>query len=301
MGPLVGRVEEQRQIAALVAAVREGRTQVLFLTGPPGIGKSRLAGTIASEMPTYTHLLLEAERDVPFGAIDRLIDEQLPETAPELIDLRNRAGVPTFAIGVVNLIERLDGPFAMIIDDLHHLDEPSQEAFWHVIRRLDTVPALFVATSRTTTGWFAERMIQHVTVGKRGRHLELGPLNEDGVQAFFRSILFAPLNPRQLRIVMEATGGSPGLVDELTARLRRGGATLASAIAELGDQRQRRGCDEDFPVAARGPEPARRCRGARPGPRRSAPPSPAGPGHARSWPWTRRSPGPTCCPRAGRR
>ncbi|MHA6509358.1 helix-turn-helix transcriptional regulator [Tessaracoccus sp. Y1736] len=236
MGPLVGRVEEQRQIAALVAAVREGRTQVLFLTGPPGIGKSRLAGTIASEMPTYTHLLLEAERDVPFGAIDRLIDEQLPETAPELIDLRNRAGVPTFAIGVVNLIERLDGPFAMIIDDLHHLDEPSQEAFWHVIRRLDTVPALFVATSRTTTGWFAERMIQHVTVGKRGRHLELGPLNEDGVQAFFRSILFAPLNPRQLRIVMEATGGNPGLVDELTARLRRGGATLASAIAELGDR-----------------------------------------------------------------
>ena len=234
MGPLVGRVEEQRQIASVVAAVREGRTQVLFITGPPGIGKSRLAGTIASEMPTYTHLLLEAERDVPFGAIDRLIDEQLPETAPELIDLRNRAGVPTFAIGVVNLIERLDGPFAMLIDDLHHLDEPSQEAFWHVIRRLDNVPALFVATSRTTTGWFAERVIQHVTVGKRGRHLALGPFDEDAVQAFFRSILFAPLSPRQLRTVMEATGGSPGLLDELTARLRRGGATLASAIAELG-------------------------------------------------------------------
>ena len=255
MGPLVGRVEEQRQIASLVAAVREGRTQVLFLTGPPGIGKSRLAGTVASEMPTYTHLLLEAERDVPFGAIDRLIDEQLPETAPELIDLRNRAGVPTFASGVVNLIERLDGPFAMVIDDLHHLDEPSQEAFWHVIRRLDTVPALFVATSRTTTGWFAERVIQHVTVGKRGRHLELGPLNEDGVQAFFRSILFAPLNPRQLRIVMEATGGNPGLVDELTARLRRGGITLTSAIAELGG----RGSTEDVTRIARwlrgGPSP----------------------------------------------
>lgn len=236
MGPLVGRVEERRHIASLVAAVRDGRTQVLFLTGPPGIGKSRLAGTVASEMPTYTHLLREAERGVPFGAVDRLIDEQLPETAPELTALRNRAGVPTFAIGVVNLIERLDGPFALVIDDLHHLDEPSQQAFWHVIRRLDNVPALFIATSRTTSGWFAERMIQHVTVGKRGRHLELGPLDEDGVGAFFRSTLFAPLSPRQLRMVMEATGGIPGRLDELTTRLRRGGVTLASAIAELGDK-----------------------------------------------------------------
>ena len=59
MEPLVGRVEEQRQIAALLAAVRDGRTRVLFITGPAGIGKSRLAGTIASELPTYTHLLLE--------------------------------------------------------------------------------------------------------------------------------------------------------------------------------------------------------------------------------------------------
>ena len=39
MWPLVGRVEEQRQIAEVVAAVRDGRTQVLFITGPAGIGK----------------------------------------------------------------------------------------------------------------------------------------------------------------------------------------------------------------------------------------------------------------------
>ena len=234
MEPLVGRVEEQRQIAALLAAVRDGRTRVLFITGPAGIGKSRLAGTIASELPTYTHLLLESEREVAFGAIDRLIDEQLPETAPELMQMRDKAGVPTFAIGIVNLIERLDGPFALVIDDLHHLDKPSQEAFWHVIRRLDHVPALFVATSRSTQGSFAERIIQHVTVGRRGRHIHLGPLTSDAVQSLMRNTLFAPLHPRQTQKVMDATGGSPAMVTELVSLMRRGGGTtLDAALAEL--------------------------------------------------------------------
>lgn len=234
MWPLVGRVEEQRQIAEVVAAVRDGRTQVLFITGPAGIGKSRLAATVTTEMPTYSHLLLEAEREVAYGAMDRLIDEQLPETAPALLEMRATAGVPTFAIGVVNLIEGLEGPFALIIDDLHHLDAPSQEAFWHVIRRLDHVPALFVATSRTVQGSFAERIIQHVTVGRRGRHIRLGPLNADGVQALIRGTLFAPLHPRQTQKVMDATGGTPALVVELVDILRQGeGATLESAIAEL--------------------------------------------------------------------
>lgn len=246
MGPLVGRVEEQRQIAALLSAVRDGRTQVLFITGPEGIGKSRLAGTVAAEMPTYSHLLLEAERDMAFGAIDRLIDEQLPETAPELIEMRNAAGVPTFAIGVVNLIERLDGPFALVIDDLQNLDEPSQEAFWHVIRRLDNVPALFVATSQVTQGWFAERIIQHVTVGQRGRHIALGPLDADGVQALWRSTLFAPLNPRQLHAVMATTGGVPALVMDLVDQLRRGGGTtLDAAIAEVEAARDTRDPSRD--------------------------------------------------------
>ena len=56
MWPLVGRVEEQRQIAEVVAAVRDGRTQVLFITGPAGIGKSRLAATVTTERPSLHEL-----------------------------------------------------------------------------------------------------------------------------------------------------------------------------------------------------------------------------------------------------
>lgn len=234
MVPLVGRVAQLRQIAALVEAVRDGRTQVLLITGPEGVGKSRLAGTIATQMPTYTHLLRESEQGVAFGAIDRLIDEQLPETASELAALRVRSGVPTFAIGVVNLIERLPGPFAVVVDDLQYLDEPSQEAFWHVIRRLDNVPALFVATSTTTQGWFAERVVQHITVGRRGRHIALEPFDEDEVQTFVRSTLFAPLDTRQVKAVMRATGGSPGLLVDLVERLRSpDSTTLDAALAQV--------------------------------------------------------------------
>lgn len=235
MGPLVGRVDEQRQIAALVDAVRDGRTQVLLLTGPRGVGKSRLAGTVASEMSTYTHLMLEAEREVAFGAIDRLLDEQLPETAQELVALRAEAGIPTFAIAVVNLIEKLDGPFALVIDDLENLDPGSQEAFWHIVRRLDNVPALFVGTTRSLDSTFATRLLQHITVGRRGLHIELGPLTADGVQALIRSTLFAPLSPRHIAAVMEATGGSPRLLGALVEHIREFGVgSLDEAISDLG-------------------------------------------------------------------
>ncbi len=234
MTPLVGRMAEQRRIAALVHAVRSGRTQILLISGPPGVGKSYLAGSVSSAMPTYTHLLLEPEADVQFGAIDRLLDEQLPETARELVALRGTAGIPTFAIGIVNLIEQLDGPFAVVVDDLDFLDQGSQEAFWHVLRRLDHVPALFIGTMRNLSGPFATRLLQHINVGRRGAHIELGPLDADEVQAFFRSTLFAPLEPRQLAAVLRATGGSPRMLCALVERIREGSTgSLTEAIDAL--------------------------------------------------------------------
>lgn len=231
---LVGRTAEQRTIASLVDAVRAGRTQVLLISGPSGIGKSHLAGSVSSEIPTYTHLLLESEAEVQFGAIDRLLDEQLPETTRELVALRDTVGIPTFAIKVVNLIEGLGEPFALVVDDLDYLDRGSQDAFWHVLRRLDRVPALFIATMRNLNGTFATRLLQHITVGRRGAHIQLGPLDAEGVQAFIRNSLFVPLRPRQLDSVLRATGGSPRLLRALVERINEGSVgSLEGAIDAL--------------------------------------------------------------------
>src|SRR5262249_4617774 len=40
--PFVGRVEDLRRLAALLARARAGRRQVVFITGPAGIGKTGL-------------------------------------------------------------------------------------------------------------------------------------------------------------------------------------------------------------------------------------------------------------------
>ena len=40
--PIRGRVDELKEIGALVQAVANGRGGVLVIEGPPGIGKSRL-------------------------------------------------------------------------------------------------------------------------------------------------------------------------------------------------------------------------------------------------------------------
>ena len=41
-GPLVGRDDERRQVAALLGSARNGRGGALLLTGDPGIGKTSL-------------------------------------------------------------------------------------------------------------------------------------------------------------------------------------------------------------------------------------------------------------------
>ena len=136
---LLGRVEEQRRIAAVVSAARNGLGGALLLEGEPGIGKTALLEAATTER-TGVRLLradgFEAESTLPYAALQRLmipLRDYLP-VLPERHQqaLRVAAGVAAgpppdrflVGLGVLGLLAAAgeDTPVLCAVDDAHLLD-----------------------------------------------------------------------------------------------------------------------------------------------------------------------------------
>lgn len=178
--PLVGRRDEVAWLDGLLAAVEAGQGGVAVLTGPAGIGKTRLLDELARRHQPSTLVLRgrasEFERTFPFGVVIDVLDDYLksmdgaaldaldPTTRGELAlifpALRAEAthdiGQPAaddrvrayFAIrALIELIgER--GPLVLLLDDVHWADRGSVELIAHLIRRPPRRPVLIVVAYR---------------------------------------------------------------------------------------------------------------------------------------------------------
>src|ERR687895_666796 len=74
-------LDREREVAALERAldeVEDGRGRILFIEGPPGIGKSRLLRELreraAQRMTCLAARCSELERDYSFGAVRQLFE-----------------------------------------------------------------------------------------------------------------------------------------------------------------------------------------------------------------------------------
>ena len=162
---LVGRQQEQRTLDALVSAARLGQSGVLVLTGPAGIGKTALLEHAVEASAGMTVLRVtgsDAERQLPFAGLAQLL-RATPEDlatlpAPQAralgvaLALRPGDGVDRFAVGaaVLTLLTQRSEhtPLAVVVDDAHLVDGPSQQALAFVMRRLVADAVLVLAASR---------------------------------------------------------------------------------------------------------------------------------------------------------
>src|SRR5215831_20426501 len=93
--PLTGRQRELHQLWDLFEASTTGLTQVVFASGEPGIGKSRLLQEIAIRAEEFGALVLrggasEAEGMPPYLPFLEALGQYIRSTPPE--QLRDQAG-----------------------------------------------------------------------------------------------------------------------------------------------------------------------------------------------------------------
>jgi DNA-binding SARP family transcriptional activator len=241
---LVGR---EREWARMEAAWEAGQT--LFLSGEPGVGKTRLAHDFAASRGT--HLSLEArpgELNVPYSSHVRLVRQLLAkvpdpklepwvrrELARLLPDMAGPEGLPApmadeadrsrFLEAHCQLIYQLcAGVDALVADDLQFMDPATAEfAVLMLSRRHPPGPGgrfpRFIDTYRSDElSPQAHACVQQLVVAGLAVVIELEPLPSDAVSALLNS-LDLPGAERLAPDVSRHTGGNPLFITETLKHL----------------------------------------------------------------------------------
>ena len=254
--PLVGRDEELAGLHDLFEKVREGGGAVALLSGPAGIGKSRLAhdfledlmapdgpvllaGRCPEEAVRARHPFLEAVRGYlgeREGAEERL-SSVLPGStssdagvlaaavfgeATEQPDADVDALVGVFLRGLAN-----ERAVVLVIEDLQRGDPESVALFDRLARALADTPVLLVATWRPEEVEDGSALHAATTVlaAQASTHSVVLPgLDREGVEALLTALVAVPSTVRALRWPLtRASSGNPQILLAMVEHLRDAG------------------------------------------------------------------------------
>jgi DNA-binding SARP family transcriptional activator len=248
---LVGRSRETRMVDALLGEVRAGAARSLVLTGPAGIGKTRLAEEVVARARAQGGREVWARCPEEDGSPAWWPIRQLVRALGEDADavLTPPPGVDSdgarFAVyeRVADLLRRAataTAPLAVVVDDVQWADHTSALCLSYVVGELRGAPVALVLTQRDGEDATTVAPLHAALARSDGnRHLAVPALGEDGVDALSAQVAGAPLDAEEVARLAERTGGNPLFVAEY-ARLapdERAGGTIPLAVRSVVGRR----------------------------------------------------------------
>lgn len=218
---VIGRAEELAHVDRLLASARLGTSEVLAITGEPGIGKTALLDYAVAHATGMTVLRaggVESESEIPFAGLLSLLRpalhrvDELP--APQATALRAALGLAAgaagdrFLVGAATLTLLTacaeDAPVLIVIDDAHWLDQSSLAAILFAARRLlaDALALLIASRDGHELGL---------------PELPLSGLDRAGAAALLERQAGGPLPPGATDRAFDATLGNPLALVELAS------------------------------------------------------------------------------------
>ncbi|MFE9320132.1 ATP-binding protein [Nocardia sp. NPDC052278] len=251
-GPLVGRVEEMRELTRVLTAARKGRTSAIAVTGEPGIGKTRLLQEIRREALAQGFQVLEGrgtelEREFPYAVVIDAFDEPLgslsrtslkalgeeclSELSRILPSLHRWSGSPTRSTqidrhrchrSVRMALQRLAAqrPLLLVLDDVHWVDHASLEVIAHLLRNPVPRCALMLAHRSRQLPTAHTAALARAVYDNTMSSLELGPLSI----AEAAELLSGSVDTADLSDFYRECGGNPFYLQDVSrTRIRLGG------------------------------------------------------------------------------
>jgi class 3 adenylate cyclase/tetratricopeptide (TPR) repeat protein len=246
-GRIIGRDEQLARLdAALRRVAAERRPRLVLLTGPAGIGKSRLVTELALRMSGAAGVLrgrcLPYGRGITFWPLVEIVREAAAiqdgdgpydarrklaafvgddAVADRVMAAMGLAGADQFPLGelfwgVRKLLEAAAAarPVTVVLEDLHWAESTLLEFVRHLVES-STVPLLVVATARET---FSERADWSDPADTE--HLALEPLGGEALTAIIADALGDDaLDDRVTTRIVETADGNPLFARQLLSML----------------------------------------------------------------------------------
>lgn len=257
-------LEREAELALVDEALQRasaGAGSDVVVEGPAGIGKTRLLLSAreraqALDLRTLRARGGELEHEFSYGVVRQLFENELAQVgeasgaglfsgpaalAAEVFDVATTAASDQsgeiFATlhGLfwltVNLADR--GPLLLSVDDLHWSDVPSLRFVAYLLRRIDGLPLVLIATVRGDDTSPGRAILHEITADAATAVLRPRPLSVDAVGTLVRERLGGVADPSFSAAVHGWTAGSPLLVNEL---LGAAAARQMKPTAQAGEQ-----------------------------------------------------------------
>ena len=198
---ILGRTAELDWLLARWERAASGRGELVLITGPPGIGRTRVAAELAEEVHRRGDAVLFASGAAPDGAVRRAID---------------RARVAERAL-------------LLVLDDVDAADADAKLALDALAGALPRLPVLILAVAESTAA---------VDGARPDASIELGPIGVEAVRAIAAALVpGADADAIPAELLWAAAEGVPARVEQVAAEWardeaeRRVGALVGEAAA----------------------------------------------------------------------
>ncbi len=228
----VGRDRENRVIGRMLDDVLGGSARWLALTGPAGIGKTRVAEECAARTVAAGGSAVWARCPEDDGApawwpIRRLVrelggDADTVLTPPAGVDPDEaRFAVYERVSAVIEAAVVGTPVLTVVVDDIQWADPTSLRCLAYLVGALRCRPVWFVLTLRDTgAGTGTGALLDAVLRGAGNRQVAVSPLEPAEVEELACHVAGERIGPDEARILTDRTGGNPLFVSEY-ARLPR--------------------------------------------------------------------------------
>ena len=262
-GELLERERELASLQGLIDDAADGQARLALVEGPAGIGKTRLVGEARRLAAESGFRVLaarggELEREFPFGVVrqlfepplidpgerERALAEAAAAAAPvfEAMPDTQELGDTSFAVlhGLYWLTLNLsaDRPLLLAVDDLHWCDQSSLRYLAYLVRRLEGLSVLVVASLRPAEPGADSALLGELAADPSAASLRPGALSEGAVSELVRQRLGDGADHAFAAACHSSTGGNPLLLGELLKAVESEGvspdAAHAAAVRDLG-------------------------------------------------------------------
>ncbi len=244
-GPLIGRDRETSRMAELLADSVAGSTRWLVLTGPAGIGKTRLAEEAARRAAGTQVVWVSCpdERGAPPWWPMRQLVRALGADADAVLQVPRDADPDTARFLVyerIHLLLQAPRPLVLVIDDVQWADATSLSALAYLAGVLRDHPVAVILTVRDGENPHGlERLLGAVARSDGNLRIDVSALGAADVALLANDIADTQLTGAETATLAARTGGNPFFVSEY-ARLPpgdRAGGDIPSAIRTVLDRR----------------------------------------------------------------